>query len=327
MDCTHILGNFAKKYITMINRILIRIKVTQILYSYLTKDEKIILKVKKELQKSLDKSYELYNSLLQLMIDLTAIQDLRLDEAKHKFLPSEEDLNPNTRFVDNQFIKKLACDPTLREFIKDNKITWRDDELFLNLMLDKVLNSEEYKLYMDMEATDWESDCEIWHQLLKKVILVDDDLLEYLENKSVYWCVDDLDIMGQFVMKTVRKFESHSKSPIFPQFKDEEDSIFGEQLLIKTINHMQANNELIDQFVKDDKWDAERIALMDRIVMCTALTEIQEFSNIPINVSMNEYIEMAKKFSTPNSGQFVNGILNSIIKKLHQEGKLLKTLK
>lgn len=309
----------------MINRILIRTKVVQMLYSYqLTKADKTLTKAKKELQASLDKSYELYNSLLQLIIDITDLQDRELDDAKHKFLPSSEDLNPNMRFVENQLVKWLRNSEKLQDFVNDNKITWRDDELFLRLLLFKVTSSEEYKTYMAMEKTDFASDCEVWLQIMKKVILPDDDLLEHIENMSVYWSVDDLDIMGQFVLKTIRRIEAGDKDPISPKYKDDEDSEFGEKLFSLAVQERAENDELINKFVRSERWDSGRIALMDRIIMCTALSEIKNFPSIPVNVTMNEYIELAKNFSTPHSGQFVNGILNAVVKSLREQGKIVK---
>ena len=160
---------------------------------------------KKTLKLSFDKSLELYYSLFKLIIDLTDLQALRLDEAKHKFLPTDEDLNPNTRFIDNWLVEQLRDCEELQDYINEHNITWRDDELFLRLMLDKVLNSKLYHDYMSMPATDQALDCELWHQMLKRVLLVDDDLFEFVESKSIYWGIDDLNIIGQFVMKTIRR--------------------------------------------------------------------------------------------------------------------------
>ena len=309
----------------MINRVLIRAKVVQMLYAYMvSKDSMILTTAKKELTKSLDKSYELYNALLKLMIELTDVQDLRLDEAKHKFLPTEEDLNPNMRFVENEFVKRLRADQTLADFVDDKKINWRDDELFVRLLLDKILRSEEYQEYMEMPKTSLVRDGEVWYQLMKKVVLPDENLLEHLQSMSVYYTDDDLQIMGQFVMKTIRRFEDEEAQPILPQYKNDDDSKFGEQLFSKAVAEMDENNSYIDQFVKTEKWDVERIALMDRVVMCTALTEIRNYPSIPVNVSLNEYIELAKDYSTPRSGQFVNGILNAVVNKLRADKMIIK---
>lgn len=309
----------------MINRVLIRAKVVQMLYAYMvSKDSMTLTTAKKELTKSLDKSYELYNALLKLMIELTDVQDLRLDEAKHKFLPTEEDLNPNMRFVENEFVKRLRADQTLADFVDDKKINWRDDELFVRLLLDKILRSEEYQEYMEMPKTSLVRDGEVWYQLMKKVVLPDENLLEHLQSMSVYYTDDDLQIMGQFVMKTIRRFEDEEAQPILPQNKNDDDSKFGEQLFSKAVAEMEENNSYIDQFVKTEKWDVERIALMDRVVMCTALTEIRNYPSIPVNVSLNEYIELAKDYSTPRSGQFVNGILNAVVNKLRADKVIIK---
>lgn len=309
----------------MINRVLIRSKVVQMLYAYMvSKDSMTLTTAKKELTKSLDKSYELYNALLKLMIELTDVQDLRLDEAKHKFLPTEEDLNPNMRFVENEFVKRLRADQTLADFVDDKKINWRDDELFVRLLLDKILRSEEYQEYMEMPKTSLVRDGEVWYQLMKKVVLPDENLLEHLQSMSVYYTDDDLQIMGQFVMKTIRRFEDEESEPVLPQYKNDDDSKFGEQLFSKAVAEMEENNSYIDQFVKTEKWDVERIALMDRVVMCTALTEIRNYPSIPVNVSLNEYIELAKDYSTPRSGQFVNGILNAVVNKLRADKVIIK---
>ena len=309
----------------MINRVLIRAKVVQMLYAYMvSKDTMTLTTAKKELTKRLDKSYELYNALLKLMIELTDVQDLRLDEAKHKFLPTEEDLNPNMRFVENEFVKRLRADQTLADFVDDKKINWRDDELFVRLLLDKILRSEEYQEYMEMPKTSLVRDGEVWYQLMKKVVLPDENLLEHLQSMSVYYTDDDLQIMGQFVMKTIRRFEDEEAQPILPQYKNDDDSKFGEQLFSKAVAEMEENNSYIDQFVKTEKWDVERIALMDRVVMCTALTEIRNYPSIPVNVSLNEYIELAKDYSTPRSGQFVNGILNAVVNKLRADKVIIK---
>ncbi len=309
----------------MINRVLIRAKVVQMLYAYMvSKDSMTLTTAKKELTKSLDKLYELYNALLKLMIELTDVQDLRLDEAKHKFLPTEEDLNPNMRFVENEFVKRLRADQTLADFVDDKKINWRDDELFVRLLLDKILRSEEYQEYMEMPKTSLVRDGEVWYQLMKKVVLPDENLLEHLQSMSVYYTDDDLQIMGQFVMKTIRRFEDEEAQPILPQYKNDDDSKFGEQLFSKAVAEMEENNSYIDQFVKTEKWDVERIALMDRVVMCTALTEIRNYPSIPVNVSLNEYIELAKDYSTPRSGQFVNGILNAMVNKLRADKVIIK---
>lgn len=309
----------------MITRILIRIKVVQMLYSYLlTKEGRTMKDAKKELAKSLDKAYELYISMLVFMIDMTDYHDRKLDMAKHKYLPTEHDMNPNTRFADNAFIAKLRENEDLKAFLADNPISWHDDIIFMKLMHDKIVNSEVYKEYMEAETSDYVSDCNFWREILKKVVFVDDELQEMLESKSVYWN-DDLNVMGTFVIKTIKQFANKPESAtIQPKYKDEEDSEYGERLFDCAVKENEENNSIIDRFVQKDLWDVERIAFMDRVVLSVALSEVKNFDSIPTKVSMNEFIEIAKFYSTPKSGQFINGILNSAINYLKDSGRITK---
>lgn len=309
----------------MITRILIRIKVVQMLYSYLlTKEGRTISNAKKELEKSLDKAYELYISMLVLMIDLTDYHDLKLDMAKHKYLPTELDKNPNTRFADNKFIARLRENKDLKAYLKDIPISWREDIIFMKLMHDKILHSKVYEDYMNAESVSFEDDCSLWRDLLKKVVFVDEDLLEILESKSVYWN-DDLNVMGTFVLKTIKQISNNPViATIQPKYKDEEDNEFGERLFECAVRENEENNKIIDRFVQKDQWDTERLAFMDRVILSVGLSEIKNFDNIPTKVSMNEYIEIAKFYSTPKSGQFVNGIINSSINYLKDCGRITK---
>ena len=292
-------------------------------YSYvLTKDETTLKDALKQLSKSFDKSYELYNYLLLLIVELTDLQDRRLDDAKNKYLPTEEDLNPNTRFIDNRLADMLRNNQMLKDFVAESKFTWKDDDLFMKLLLDKILHSEIYEKYMADDDDSLAHDCELWKQLFKQVILPDDDFAQLLENKSVYWN-DDLDIMGTFAIKTIRRFEEGEAEPILPMYKDAEDEDFGKQLFMKSIAAKEENDQLIDSFVTD-KWDVERVAFMDRIVMDVCITEVKEFLSIPTSVSLNEYIEIAKCYSTPKSGIFVNGILNAIVRHLKAKRIIVK---
>ena len=309
----------------MITRVLIRIKVVQMVYSYLlTKEGRTIRDAKKELVKSLDKAYELYIAMLVLMIELTEYHDQRLDMAKHKYLPTKDDMNPNTRFADNSFIAKLKENEDLQTFLKDNPISWHEDIIFMKLLHEKVLNSTVYKEYMEAEENDYVSDCNFWKDIMRKVILVDDDLLEMLESKSVYWN-DDLNVMGTFVIKTIKQYSSHPETAtIQPKYKDEEDSEFGERLFDCAVRECEENNNIIDKFIQTEQWDVERIAFMDRVVLGVGLSEVKNFDSIPTKVSMNEYIEIAKFYSTPKSGQFINGIMNSAINYLKDSGRIYK---
>jgi N utilization substance protein B len=310
----------------MINRTLIRIKVIQMAYSYFlaSRDRH---QAEDELQKSLDKAYELYISILVLMIDLTRLQERNIEKGKEKFLPTEEDLNPNTRFIDNKLVHAIQKDADLQAYLKDNPVSWLDldldSDVFMRLMLDKILHSDAYAEYMQAEESDMARDCELWRTLLKQIIIPDDDFAEFLEAKSMYWN-DDLSIMSTFVFKTINRFESGVEQPIRPKYKDEEDELFGGQLFNYTINEKVENDAYIDDFVRRSDWDVERVAFMDRVIMDVAVSEIRNFPLIPTRVTLNEYIDLAKYYSTPKSGQFVNGILNNVIKSLKNKGIIQK---
>lgn len=317
----------------MINRVLIRTKVVQNLYSYmLTRPECTLANALKNLNVCMDKTYELYHYLLRLPIELTHIQEMHLDEARNKYLPSEEELNPNMKFVQNRLVAALAANEQLQQFAQEHTVTWNDDPIFERLMLDKVVKSDIYQDYMADDDDSMTADSMVWQQLMRQVILPDENMADAVEQRSVYWSENDLDVMGQFVCKTFRRMsdtaaeedEDNGTDIVMPQFKDEEDAEFGKELFTATVTLMPESNALIDELVQNSRWDKDRIVMMDRIIMCTALAEMRTFDKIPTAVTLNEYIELAKNFSTAGSGQFVNGMLNAAAKQLRSEGKLVK---
>ena len=309
----------------MINRVLIRTKVVQNLYSYmLTRPERTLDNALKDLETSLDKTYELYHYMMRLPVELTHIQEMRLDEARNKYMPTEEDLNPNMKFVNNRLVKALAENEQLQQFAQEHTVTWNDDPIFERLMLDKILKSDLYSDYMADEEDSFTADSLLWQQLMKQVILPDENMLDAVEQRSLFWTEDDIDLLGQFVCKTFRRIADGDEEAIMPMFKDEEDSEFGKELFKATVMQMPENNAIIDELVQESRWDKDRIVLMDRIIMCAALAELRTFEKIPAAVTLNEYIELAKNFSTAASGKFVNGILNNAVRQLRKEGKLLK---
>lgn len=293
-------------------------------YSYLLDHTgKSVNDAKKELNASLDKAYELYHYLLMLPLELTRLQEIRLDNAKNKYLPTEEDLNPNMKFVENKLVKKLSACESLQQYVKENHISWLDSEVYLRLTLDKILRSDIYQEYMIKESSSLEEDCILWRELMKKIIIPDDDLASVLEDKSLYWN-DDLDTIGTFVLKTLKKFEVEDYYELLPQFKDDEDHLFAEQLFMKTILYKDEYMQLIDKFVIKESWELERLAFMDVVILLVAIAEVKNVPSVPTKVTLNEYIEIAKYYSSTKSGQFVNGILNAIINYLKKEGIILK---
>lgn len=294
------------------------------LYAYLlSKSDMRMQDALKELRKSLDKAYELYHYLLLLPVELTRLQELRIDNARNKYLPTPEDLNPNMKFVENRFVAKMRQSEMMQEFLKTTPLSWRKNDIYLRLTLDKILNSDIYKAYMETPQSDLASDCELWKDLMKKVIFPDDELCDVLEEESVYWN-DDLETIGTFVLKTIRRFADDGYDKLLPQFKDEEDSRYSERLFRNAAEHESEYMALIDKFVVKDSWDTERLAFMDVVILLTAIAEVENEPSVPAKVTLNEYIEISKYYSTTKSGAFVNGILNSIINYLKKEGLLNK---
>lgn len=307
----------------MVNRVLIRIKVVQILYSFSLKEDKDMNVAEKELLFSLAKAYELYYYLLMLLVELTETQRLKLDLAKNKMLLTETDRNPNMRFVNNRFIAQLKENVQYNEYITARKISWVNEPSFVRLLLDRILNSDIYVNYIASADDTYAADKEFWKKIFKTFIAINDELEEVLESQSLYWN-DDMDIVSTFVLKTIKKFdpENGAAQELLPMFKDNEDEDFAKKLLRSAILEAAENKEYINQHARN--WEIDRVAHMDIVVMQVALSEIRNCPEIPVKVTLNEYIEIAKSYSTVKSGHFINGVLDSVISELKKEGKLTK---
>ena len=277
----------------------------------------------KELFFSLSKAYDLYNYLLLLMVEVTKQANKRLNAAKNKLVPTKEELFPNTKFVENRFIAQLEVNKQLLEFSNNQKKTWENEADFVKTLCDKILESDIYKEYMASETSSYEEDRELWRKLYKNIILNNIELDQVLEDQSLYWN-DDKEIVDTFVLKTIKRFDEKNgaKQELLPEFKDEEDQDFARRLFRRTILNADYYRHLISENTKN--WDLDRVAFMDVVIMQIALAEILSFPNIPVSVSLNEYVEIAKLYSTPKSGGFINGTLDGIVNSLKKENKLTK---
>ena len=307
----------------MINRVLIRLKIVQIVYAYYQNGGKNLDTAEKELFFSLSKAYDLYNYLLLLMVEVTKQANKRLNAAKNKLVPTKEELFPNTKFVENRFIAQLEVNKQLLEFSNNQKKTWENEADFVKTLCDKILESDIYKEYMASETSSYEEDRELWRKLYKNIIFNNIDLDQVLEDQSLYWN-DDKEIVDTFVLKTIKRFDEKNgaKQELLPEFKDEEDQDFARRLFRRTILNADYYRHLISENTKN--WDLDRVAFMDVVIMQIALAEILSFPNIPVSVSLNEYVEIAKLYSTPKSGGFINGTLDGIVNSLKKENKLTK---
>ena len=307
----------------MINRVLIRLKIVQIVYAYYQNGGKNLDTAEKELFFSLSKAYDMYNYLLLLMVEITKQAERKQSAAKNKLLPTEEELHPNTKFVDNRFIAQLEVNKQLLEFSETQKKTWENESEFVKRQCEVIMNSDIYKEYMECETSSYEEDRELWRKIYKRIIFNNYELDQVLEDQSLYWN-DDKEIVDTFVLKTIKRFEEENGAdqPLLPEFKDDEDQDFARRLFRRSILNAEYYRHLISENTRN--WDLDRVALMDIIIMQIALAEILSFPNIPISVTFNEYVEIAKLYSTPKSGSFINGTLDGIVNALKEENKLTK---
>ena len=307
----------------MINRELIRIKVVQLTYAYYQNGSKNIDSAEKELMFSLSKAYDLYNYLLLLLVELTKYENEQIEQQEELNKIAHKEEAVSHRFVNNRFVKQLADNKQLLEYVDSQKRTWLNDADYLKKLLADIKASDTYADYMVNEVDDYSTDREFWRKIYKSIIMKDDRLSEVLEDKSLYWN-DDREIVDTFVLKTIKRFEEENKEnqELLPEYKDEEDREFAVKLFRATILNDEDHRRLIAQCVKN--WEFDRLAFMDVVIMQIAIAEILGFVQIPTVVSINEYVDIAKYYSTPKSAAYVNGILDAVVKRLKREKLIIK---
>ncbi|MDR2140160.1 MAG: transcription antitermination factor NusB [Tannerella sp.] len=307
----------------MINRILIRIKVLQMAYACYQSGGVDIKVAENELLLSLQRSYDLYYYFLLLIVEVTRLQERRLETRKNKYRPSEDELSPNTRLVENRFALQVQANETLRKYVKDHGISWASESDFVKQTLERILESDVYRAYLECSEDSYETDREFWRSVFRKLICGNTVLEEALEDMCIYWN-DDVDIIESFVIKTIKRFDESagSKQELMPMYKDEEDREFAVTLFRQALLHGDEYRKRIGHYLEN--WESERVANMDLVIMQVAIAEIMHFPKIPVNVTLNEYIDAAKYYSTPKSSTFINGILESVIQDLKKENSMLK---
>jgi N utilization substance protein B len=302
----------------MLNRRHLRIKVLQVLYAYFQSNENDFRVIEKELMNSIERIYDIYLYLLLSFEELKDIEEQKIAESKLK------SRSTNDRFVQNKVIALITENAELREASEKNKVNWIGDEhreMFKKIM-QQIRESELFFNYMQSETNTFEEDKNFIIALFKAEIANSPLIYNFFEEKSIHW-LDDIDLACGIALKTIKQTTEDASITIHPLFKDPEDEIpFVKILLRKTIANDQENVLLIDDLTKN--WELDRIAKMDIILMKMAITELQEFNNIPKKVTLNEYIEISKFYSTPKSSGFINGILDKAIDRLDKENKIQK---
>ncbi len=309
-------------YLIMINRDLIRIKVVQLVYSYYQNPDKSMASVEKELLFSLSKSYDMYRYLLMLVgkVYEYGVRDLEVQRARAERL--HLDVEIDTRYADNRFAKQLVGNKSLCSFANNAGADIMDEALVRKLYK-AVKESDAYREYMSLKTPGYADDRTFWRKAYKACFIPCEDIDSLFEEKSLYWN-DDREIVDTFVIKTIKRFkeESGEEQQLLPEYDSEEDREFAVTLMNNTLTREGEYRSLIRNNAKN--WKFSRMALMDIVIMQIAIAEIMSFPTIPPAVSINEYLDLAKVYSTPKSHIYINGLLDFVVKKLRAEGVIMK---
>lgn len=306
----------------MTYRTLLRIKVMQLLYAFESKNDKMLSVSENELIKSIQKTTDLYFHLLNLSVFITKYAEDCIEIAKNKFRPTQEELNPNMKFVNNLFVKQLLANIEFLENIKSLSASWNDNPEVIKSIYSEIQQSDFYIEYMSSSENDFKEDKMLWRNIFEKIIANNVLLDEALEDQCIYWN-DDLELALSFVVKTTKQMQEETISDSFlPKISREEDIVFAKELFADVILNKNDYRDLISRL--SQHWDPERIAFMDILIMLIAISELVKFPTIPINVTINEYIEISKMYSTEKSHMFINGILDKAVAILKSEKKILK---
>ncbi len=305
----------------MISRRLVRIKVLQIYYAHLKDSDKKIKESERDLMKSIQKSVDLYYMTLLLIPELKNIAERRIDIARNKLIPTESDLNPNMRFVENPVIAKIEHSPAFVKYLKDNLIEW-DNEDILNYFYNKLIKSTLYAKYMEGATPTFAKHRDFILNLMTEIVLSDENFYQSLEEKSLYWN-DDFEYVYPQMLKMLRSIREEEEIEFPTPFgKEEPEWEFARTLLEKTIEERESYGEIIEKYTEN--WNIERMSEMDRLIMDMAITEWLHFPEIPIKVTINEYLEIAKNYSSEKSNAFINGILDKVLTDLNSSGRIQK---
>lgn len=308
----------------MLNRRHIRIKAMQTIYAFNGTESDDIKKDERFLLQSLDSMYDLYLVILALLIETHKRAEDHLNKSQKKFLATQEEKNPNAKFVNNSVLQALRNNQELLDEIESRKLNfWYLDFEYVEIIFKAIVESDLYKEYMASTNSSFKEDKELVATIFSEIIAPNDKLYDYFEDKKITW-VDDLPIVNTSILKLLKKVKKDSPESYFTPdlYKDLDDRDFAVDLLKKTLLNVSKYNEDISKKTKN--WDTERIASLDAVLLQMAICEFQKFPSIPVKVTINEYLEIAKEYSTPKSSIFINGILDKIVKEYTAEGKLNK---
>lgn len=311
----------------MINRELIRIKIVQLVYAFYQNEGRTIDVADKELTFSLSKAYDLYNHLLLLLVELRHVAEMKAESkaARAKRLHIEQDAEDllDAHLAANRLLVQLDENKQLLEFREKRNKDWDDEDAFIKKLYAQVLESRTLRLWSVREEDTYDADREVIRRLYKELVCNNEELDALLEEHSLYWN-DDKEIVDSFVLKTIKRFDpaNGADQPLLPDYDSDEDRQFAHTLFRATLQNASEYRGLIEKNTKN--WEFSRLAFMDVVLMQVALAEILTFPSIPLNVTFNEYLDLAKVYSTSRSAAYINGMLDHIVKQLREEKKLLK---
>ena len=308
----------------MLTRRHIRVKVLQSLYAFYQSDDTSLDKHEKFLKHSIVQMQELHALLLQLLVDLRDHADNYMKKSQVKHLATELEKNPSRSFVDNKVIDLVAKNESLSQFLQNKKLeNWKKDNEYVAILFNELKEQDWYDEYLERENHDFKEDQDFVLRLYREVIAPNEKLYEYLEDTRLTW-IDDFPLVNTSIVKMLAKISERNTSYIFsPEvYKNEEDEQFSIDLLQKVILNDDKLSVQIDE--KTPNWDKDRIAEIDMILLKMGIAEFLYFSSIPIKVTINEYLEVSKEYSTPKSSLFINGILDKLVKEFTSDNKLNK---
>ena len=307
----------------MISRRLLRIKALKALYAHLKSESDSLMASEKTLVASIDKTYDLYFQMLSLIVEVARYADERQQAAMQKKLPTYEDLNPNRKFVENSVVHLIAESDSVNDYLAAHKLSWARYPELIKALYTQLEQSEYYKKYMTSQERSFREDLALVTDFYTNDFESSEMLEEVLDEQSILWN-DDLGFALIMVTRTLSNMRpSHRDVKVLPKFKSDEDLDFAMELFEKAAVNYDSNLEVIEQFTRN--WDIERIAFMDNVIMVTAMAELVSFPSIPVKVTLDEYIEIAKYYSTASSSTFINGVLDKVVTTLTEEGRINKS--
>ena len=306
----------------MLSRRLLRVKVAKTLYAHLKSGSDSLKASEKNIVESIDKAYDLYFQMLSLIVEVAHYAESRQELAKQKRLPTHEDLNPNRRFVDNPIVHLIATSDAVCDHLSHRHLSWAHSSDAVKGIYNRMIETEYYNSYMSAPESSFAADrkfVEMFYTTLEDDMALNDTI----DEMSLMWN-DDLSFALYMVIRTITTIkQSHTELKVLPKFKSDDDLDFAKTLFIKSLVQYEDNQEVIDRYTRN--WDVERIAFMDNLILSIAVTELVTFESIPVKVTLDEWIDIAKYYSTPTSSTFINGVLDKIVAELKESGRISKS--